>query len=317
MSVDVVNRFTIASARESDLDDIVELIEAADRSLGVPPDPVRGELAWVWHLPTTRLERDTKLIRDGETLVAYGQATWQDPDAGGPLELVVRIRPDHEGTGIGAWLWGWAESLAEERGCQGIRAWVVDRDTYLNDLLRSRGFVHVRSVFTMWKVLATEEQEPAAPEGVAIGSYTDADERILYELHEAAFADHWGFRPKSFELWNEFLHGEGWDPSLVFLAKAEGAAVGYIVGFLEDVSGFIGILGVLKAYRGRGIAKALLHRSFAEFSRRGKTDVRLGVDTQNVSGAVGLYEGVGMAVHRRYDAFDLGTPEAADVKTTS
>jgi hypothetical protein len=29
-----------------------------------------------------------------------------------------------------------------------------------------------------------------------------------------------------------------------------------------------------------------------------------------VTGAVALYEGVGMSVHRRYDTFDLGTPEA-------
>jgi mycothiol synthase len=317
MSVDVVDRFAIASAHESDLDEVVRLIEAADRSLGVPPDPVREELVWVWHLPTTRLERDTKLVRDGETLVAYAEATWKDPDAGGPIELVVRIGPDQAGTGIGAWLMDWAQALAEERGCQGIRAWVVDRDAYLRELLRSRAFVHVRSVFTMWKVLATEEEPPPPPEGVAITSYTEADERTLYELHESTFAGHWGFRPMSFEHWNDFLHGEGWDPSLVFLARAEGATVGYVVGFLEEVCGFVGILGVLEPYRGQGIAKALLQRSFAEFSRRGKTDVRLGVDTQNVSGAVGLYESVGMAVHRRYDAFDLATPEAADVKTTS
>jgi mycothiol synthase len=306
----VVDGFMIASARASDLDDIVELIEAADRSLGVPPDPIREELAWVWQLPTTRLDRDTRIIRDGETPVAYGEATWKDPDAGGPLELVVRIHPDYTQTGIGASLMNWAQAVAEERGCEGIRAWIVDRDGYMRDLLRLRAFVRVRSVYTMWKTLATEPDAFPEPGGVSISPYTDADERTLYELHEAAFADHWDFRPMSFERWNVFLHGEGWDPSLVFLAKTDEVAVGYIVGFLEEMSGLIGILGVLKGYRGRGIARALLHRSFTEFWRHGKKDVRLGVDTQNVSGAVGLYEAVGMSIHRRYDAFDLGTSEA-------
>jgi mycothiol synthase len=309
----VLDGFRIAPARESDLDDVVGVIEVADRSLGVPPDPVRGELAWVWHLPTTRLDRDTKLIRDGETAVAYGEATWKDPDAGGPLELVVRVHPDYTQTGIGESLVDWAEAVAEERGCEGIRAWVVDRDAYLRDLLRSRAFVRVRSMYTMWKTLATEPPAPAPPDGVSISPYTDADERTLYELHEAAFADHWGFRPMSFELWNDFLHGEGWDPSLVFLAKIDEAPVGYIVGFMEEMCGLVGILGVLEGYRGRGIAKALLHRSFAEFWRQGKKDVRLGVDTQNISGAVGLYEAVGMSVHRRYDTFDRGTVESANV----
>jgi ribosomal protein S18 acetylase RimI-like enzyme len=42
-------------------------------------------------------------------------------------------------------------------------------------------------------------------------------------------------------------------------------------------------------------------------------EARLGVDSQNVHGAVALYEGVGMTVHRRYDIFDIGTREAAEL----
>jgi mycothiol synthase len=304
------DRFTVAPARETDIDDVVELIESADRSLGVPRDPVRGELSWVWHLPTTHLDRDTRIVRDGDAPVAYAEATWKVPDAPEPLDLVVRVPPDHARTGIGPWLMNWGEGLAGERGSDGVRAWAVDRDDALQDLLRSRGFVHVRSSFTMRKVVAADEPARPVPAGVAIRPYTDADERTLYELHQAAFAEHWGFHPISFERWNELLHGEGWDPSLVFFAEADGAAAGYLVGFLEEDSGFVGMLGVLKPYRGRGIAKALLHRSFADFARRGKSVVRLGVDAQNVTGAVALYEGVGMSVHRRYDTFDLGTPEA-------
>jgi len=71
------------------------------------------------------------------------------------------------------------------------------------------------------------------------------------------------------------LHGEGWDPSLVFLADVDGASVGYLVGFLEETSGFVGMLGVLKEHRGRGIATALLRHSFLDFARRGRKDVRL------------------------------------------
>jgi mycothiol synthase len=306
----MVDRFTIAPARETDLDDVVELIERADRSLGVPPDPPRGELAWVWHLPTTLLDRDTRLVRDGDTSVAYGEATWKDPESGEPLDVVIRVLPDRAGTGIGEVLLSWAEEEAERRGSGGIRAWAVDRDVALTDVLRSRGFVHVRSMFTMWRSVTTEDQDPRPPDGVTIRSYSDADERVLYELHQAAFAEHWGFHPVSFERWNELLHGEGWDPSLVFLADADGSYVGYLVGFAEEDTGFVGMLGVLGEHRGRGIATALLRRSFIEFARRGRNDVRLGVDTQNADGAVRLYERVGMAVLRRYDVYDLGTDES-------
>ena len=37
------------------------------------------------------------------------------------------------------------------------------------------------------------------------------------------------------------------------------------------------------------------------------------MDTKNVHGAVALYESVGMSVYRRYDVFDIGTSEAAEL----
>src|SRR5215217_3416907 len=225
----LLDRFAIAPATVTDLDDVVDLIESADRSLEVPPDPIREELSWLWQVPTTHLECDTKLVRDRGTLVADADATWKDPDSGEPLDVTIRVLPDRARTGIGERLLSWAEAEAERRGCPGMRVWVVDRDDSLADLLRSRGFVRVRSVFTMWTSI-TEDDDARLPEGVTIRSYSDADERVLYELHQAAFAEHWGFHPVSFERWNELLHGEGWDPSLVFLAEADGAAVGYLVG---------------------------------------------------------------------------------------
>ena len=115
------------------------------------------------------------------------------------------------------------------------------------------------------------------------------------------------------ESFNEELHGEDWDPSLVFLAQASGTTVGYVVSFLFEICGYVGDLGVLKEWRRRGIGTALLRRSFAELAGRGSREVRLGVDTHNVHGAVALYEGVGMSVYRRYDIFDIGTSEAAEL----
>ncbi len=132
-------------------------------------------------------------------------------------------------------------------------------------------------------------------------------------MDQASFAEHWSFRPTSFESFNEELHGEDWDPSLVFLAAVGEETVGHVVLFLFETCGYVGILGVLKERRRRGIGRSLLGRSFAELAGRGMREVRLGVDAQNVHGAVALYEGVGMSVYRRYDIFDIGTNEAAEL----
>jgi len=62
---------------------------------------------------------------------------------------------------------------------------------------------------------------------------------------------------------------------------------------------------VLRSHRGRGIATALLQESFAEFERRGLPRVRLNVDSDNLTGAVALYERVGMRVVSSYDLWAL------------
>jgi mycothiol synthase len=315
MTGDALDRFEAVPAQESDLDDVVHLIVEADEALGEPAEPVRDELIWTWHLPTTDLERDTRVVRDRGRLVAYGDAIWKHPDEGGPAQLQVRVHPDRRGEGIGTWLMTWGEWLAHERGSEGVRAWATDRDTPAHELLRSRGYVHVRSMFTMWKGLDANEDPGTPPAGITIRRYEDADERVLFEVNEASFAEHWGFRPTSFESFNEEMHGEDWDPSLVFLADAGRQTVGYVVPFLFETGGYVGMLGVLKEWRGRGIGKALLLRSFAEIAGRGMREVLLGVDTENVHGAVALYEGAGMTVHRRYDVFDLGTAEATEQTT--
>lgn len=65
--------------------------------------------------------------------------------------------------------------------------------------------------------------------------------------------------------------------------------------------GWVSILGVRPPWRGRGLGLALLRHAFREI---GRPTVRLGVDAENVSGAVRLYERAGMRVERRFDTYE-------------
>ena len=304
----IPNRYEVRPAAAGDVDQLARLFEQLDRGLGVPHDPVREFLMWRWGLPRTDLERDTRVVVADDAVIAFSLGMWR-PGEGGPLILLVRVDLEHLGAGIGTLLLSWGEALSRELGAEGVRADVVDRDRRGHDLLRARGYRQVRSSFTMTKRLEPDENPGAVPAGVTIRPYGDADERALFEVHEASFADHWEFSPTTFEIFTEELQGEDWDPSLVFLAGSGGELVGHVASFAFEDEGYVGILGVLPAWRGRGIAKALLRRSFAELVSRGKAKVRLEVDAQNPHGAVALYEGVGMKVHRTYDIFDLGTTE--------
>ncbi len=303
--------YTIRAATDADLDGVIRLVDDADRALGLDPDPIREYLTWIWHVPSTDLGRDTRIVMHDTGPAGFAQGIWR-PDEGGPLETFMRTHPDHLGRGIGSWALAWGEALAAERGSEGIRAQAVDRDVAGQALLTARGYTQVRSSYTMGKTLAPDEDPGATPEGVTIRAFeTGRDEHPLHEVEEASFADLWGFRPVPFELFEQEMFGaDDWDPSLAFLAEVDGAVVGLVVALSFEGDGYVAILGVVPAWRGRGIAKALLNRAFAELAQRGHREARLNVDAHNPTGAVALYESVGMTPYRSYDTFDLGTPEA-------
>ncbi len=71
--------------------------------------------------------------------------------------------------------------------------------------------------------------------------------------------------------------------------------------------GWVGTLGVRRQWRKRGMGLALLRHSFNEFYRRGKRKVGLGVDAQNLTGALRLYENAGMHVHQAHRPVRKGT----------
>ena len=73
----------------------------------------------------------------------------------------------------------------------------------------------------------------------------------------------------------------------------------------EPGLGWVGILGVRSPWRRRGLGDALLRASFAALYERGLRRVGLGVDTENVTGALRLYERAGMRAVRRTDSWVL------------
>ena len=301
-------------ATDADLDAVVDLIDQTDRVLGVEPDPIRDFLKWIWHVPSTDLDRDTRVIWGPKGLACFSQGLW-NAEEGGPLQSIVAVHPDRRGLGLGTWAAARHEALAARRGSEGVRVRISDRDDAAARLLDSRGYVRVRSSYTMIRELRAGEDPGVTPVGVTIRRFeTGRDERVLHEVHETSFADHWGFRPVPFETFAvEMYDAHDWDPRLALLAEVDQEVVGHAVSISSDDGGFVAILGVVPAARGRGIAKALLRSTFQALADRGHTVVRLGVDAQNPNGAVALYEGVGMTVSHAYDMYDLGTPEALRV----
>jgi ribosomal protein S18 acetylase RimI-like enzyme len=136
------------------------------------------------------------------------------------------------------------------------------------------------------------------------------DEPLLHRLNQETFADHWGFTPTPYGEWLHWLMEMGdADPSLWFVAEVARKPAGLCVcqpfEWGEPDCGWVSTLGVLPAFRGRGLGTSLLEHSLAAFQARGLARAGLGVDAENTTGAVRLYERVGMRVSERQDLWEL------------
>jgi mycothiol synthase len=231
--------------------------------------------------------------RDGR-LVGYVDAVRRGRDEATELDVRTLDREAAE-TLLGA--------AEESASTPLVRVVAQGEDRVLPKIVEQAGWRPVRRSYQMRIELGDDLPEPRLPDGIAVRPLEPADERRVHEANNAAFAEDWNFRPQPFEQWRDDNFGrENFDHSLSWIAEHDGRLVGFSANawhFSGDPEfGWVGILGVLPDWRHRGLGTALLQQSFQEFGRRGAKRVGLGVDAQNETGAVQLYERAGMHVHR-------------------
>jgi mycothiol synthase len=307
--VNLPEGYTARPAKHEDLDGMVELVEACQTHDFGSADPSRAEIVFDWGRARFDLARDARFVLASDGVIAgYGQVGGYDPSV--ELFSWIHVHPEHRGRGIGSALLGWAEDDARRKLAAGtsapLRVNCPAVDTAARELFEDRGFAHVRSFWQMERMLAPDEAPGTDPDGIAIrASVAEADDRDLYRIFDEAFMDHFGYVHYAFEDWQqEFRSGAEYDPTLVFIAHEGAEPVGANFTLIDEGLGWVAELGVRRDWRGRGVGRALLLRSFAELARRDVEVVRLGVDTANATGATRLYERAGMSARREWTVYE-------------
>lgn len=197
--------------------------------------------------------------------------------------------------GAGHELLDWAEERARANRAELLRAWAWPGADVLPGLLRERGFTPFRTSLELQVPLDDAVPDPVWPDGVGVGTVHEGEERDVHALVEEAFADLSDFRPTPYEDW-AFWWNDRKRLDLWFAARADtGELAGIVLCELQRADlGWIETLAVRRSWRRRGLGKALLLHSFRELARGGRTTAALSVDSENATGAVRLYESVGM-----------------------
>ena len=227
------------------------------------------------------------------------------------LALVAAVSRTHAGRRLGDALTNpalTAPVYATARGAHVVIGTSGLGDDDYREALTQHGFEVVRSSLTMEIDLETPTERPVWPSGLTSRPFRPGEERAVYDAYVEAFADHWGFIPESFADWCTWNLGPNRDTSLwrVVDAGAEIAALCVNVPSRGDdrTLGWVALLAVRREWRRRGLARALLLESFGLFRSIGRRRAALGVDSENTTGALALYEGVGMRATSRSDTWE-------------
>ena len=230
-------------------------------------------------------------------------------EPGEPLWIDLRVRP--QSPLAAALLLEAMETRACERGApdRPVRAVVFEPDTDGHALFQRAAYRQIRSSYHMERTLDAEPELPRWPDGLRPRPFVPgADDQRVYEAQMDAFADHWSFHREPYDEWRHWGFHDGFDAALWFVVEdgPEVAAVCLCRSFVpsDPGLGWVSVLGVRQPWRRRGLARALLLHSFRELRARGRARAGLGVDAENTTGAVGLYEDVGMHVARRSDTYE-------------
>lgn len=303
-------------AGDADLVDIVRLENAEATADGLQRRTTVGELGAHFAHPNASFDpaRDVTLAEiDGRVVAAAQREVVDTTDGHREYRLDGIVDPAWRRRGIGRAVLAENERLARELAAVEAPAspilgsWSWESQAGDQALLESAGFRPARWFFDMVRPTLDAIPELPLPDGLELRPIDVSLARRVWYADIEAFADHWGGFDHSEEQLQRWLDSPTTDLSLWVVAFDGDEVAGGIINAIDEDQnvalgvrrGWLNSVFTRRAWRRRGLATALIARSLALLREHGQTSAALGVDADNPSGALGLYEGLGFAVEQR------------------
>lgn len=317
--------FTARPLTAGDVPAVADLLAAAEKVDDTGEFPDADDVTEWWTGWGIDFGRDGVAVVDGDGgLAGYATVmaspTFRDEYR---IHLEGRVRPDARGRGLGRALLAWqqargAELHAERHPEAPARLVVEVHGTMLalERLAGRAGLTAERWYRSMERSLhALPEVRPV--DGVRLVPFDPARDDEVRRAHNAAFTEHHGSSERDPETWRRMYTGtRAFRPDLSVLAIEDDAVVGYVLAsvFEADTAArgyrevHYGQIGVLPPARGRGLASAMIATALREAAARDCASAALEVDSDNVTGALRLYEGLGFGTARTRVSWSVGLP---------
>jgi mycothiol synthase len=304
---------------DRDYEALAELMTAANLADGVDYIPDAPSLRVEYeNSEDFDVRRDLVIAEIDGRIVGYGEAKRQVRDGAPVYVSFGAVRPELRRRGLGRALLRWNQARSREvallhpdEGDREFRSWIADRQGGARELLQRDGYVAVRHGFEMTRQDLGELPQTPLPDGLEIRPVVQEQLRTIFDAENEAFRDHWGhhemgdadFRQTAespdldISLWRVAWDGDevaGVVETVIF--RSENAVLGKQRGWLDRIS-------VRRRWRRRGLARALIVSASAGLRDVGMTEALLGVDAENPTGALQLYESLGFRITDRGTTF--------------
>lgn len=294
-----------------DLDDYWRLrrfLQAAWRVTGPTGGPFHvGDLTWQLFMYTRETFRPEERIvlwerPDGE-LAGFG---WYEPKW---TEVVIQIDPTLRGTPAGwamieAFLpWAAEQRAADTTATGPLAISEFETDAAFAAFIAGHGFrrADLPPMRFHHRSLAGEPPAPALPEGWTVRPPREDELAQRVEIHREVWA------PSRFtvEGYRQLRAAPGYDPELDLVAvEPDGVFGAYAICWHDEAnrSGEFEPVGAREAFRGRGLAKAVIHEGLRRLRAKGCSDAYV-YTTEDREAACRLYLAAGFRVVNRWVAY--------------
>jgi mycothiol synthase len=261
------------------------------------------------HLENCDPQQDMLMAELNGQMIAYGRLWWDELLDGTRLYHPVSfLHPDWRHKGVGTCMWEAGETRAREIAASHpkdkpkfLQAEPFESEKDLIALLDDHGYKPVRYETHMRRDLSEPFPPAAMPAGLEVRPVTMEQVRQIFEASNEAFRDHWGIRDESEQEYQEQLENPIFHPELWKVAWDGEQVAGVVHNFVDEKEnmeyqrkrGYTEGICTRRPWRKLGLARSLLVQSMVMFKEMGMTETALSVDSQNLSGAFRLYEGVG------------------------
>ncbi len=251
--------------------------------------------------------------------IAYGRRWNRALDDGTRLYVNAGyILPEWARRGIGRAMLQQGERRLREiaatqpnTGPRYFQSFAADTEVGTEALLQSAGYQLVRNFFEMVRPDLADIPDLPLPAGLEVRPVMPDHYRAIGAALNEAFRDHWGHSEATEEEHQRWLNSPHFQPHLWQVAWAGDEVAGMVLPYIdaEENAHFKRLRGwpdpicVRRPWRKQGLASALIARSLRTLKEHGMTEAALGVDTENLSGALRVYERLGFRAVKRFSSY--------------